>query len=72
MSLSEGVLTVTAVPSTKYALTEILGTTVYTVVSAATTKYIVSSTLQGLFLGKQNAVESGYVENGYFAGAEII
>lgn len=71
MSLSEGVLTATAVPSTKYTLTEIFGTTVYTVISAATTNYVISNILQGLFLGKQTAVELDYVVEGYFAGAEI-
>jgi len=72
MSLSEGVLTVEVVSGTNYSITEVVGTTVYTTISAATTKYIVSSTLQGLFLGKQDAVVSGYVADGYFAGAEII
>ena len=61
MSLSEGLLTAIALPTTKYVLTESKGTTNYTV-----------TILQGLFLGKQNAVVSGYVADGYFAGAEII
>lgn len=71
MSLSEGLLTAIALPTTKYVLTESKGTTNYTVISTAATNYTVTI-LQGLFLGKQNAVVSGYVADGYFAGAEII
>lgn len=70
MSLSEGLLTAIAATTTKYVVTESKGTTNYTVISTAVTDYTVTI-LQGLFLGKQNAVVSGYVADGYFAGVEI-
>jgi hypothetical protein len=72
MSLSEGLLIVEVVSGTKYSVTEVFSTTAYTAITAASTNYIVSNLLLGLFLGKQNVVESGYVIDGYFAGAEII
>jgi len=71
MSLSEGNLILTITPTTNYVVNSITGTTNYTATTSINSKYTVDNILQGLFLGKQVAVESGYVVDGYFAGAEI-
>jgi len=71
MSLSEGLLTVTADITTKYIGTAVASTN-YLLTSSSSTNYVIDNILLGLFLGKQNVVESGYVVDGYFAGAEII
>jgi hypothetical protein len=71
MSLSEGNLILTITPTTNYVVNSITGTTNYTATTSINSKYTVDNILQGLFLGKQVAVETDYVVYGYFAGAEI-